>query len=241
MSSLARELEAYAPCKTLSCLINRADRIAMRPIRCTASTFPTPWSVALSLLLALSVALEEVEVGVPVWSDEPICGYPSSVAAFDYFVGYQLNEFTFIRTIAINVGSPIGGDSMDLASGTCQAGSCPVYLSGLNLNQLLGRAQDPTHALCWYGPDVACAPVFQVSSDELVCIGQRAGAGLPSRPQVTPFGVLILEGGVGPGVLYQPLGLEVNFFDTRLPPEARIRSMWCPHAVPICMPCSALL
>ena len=48
----------------------------------------------------------------------------------------------------------------NLGAPKCRLGNCPVHLTGLNLNQLLGDAP-LSSALCYYGPSVACAPIFQ--------------------------------------------------------------------------------
>ena len=67
-------------------------------------------------------------------------------------------------------------------------------------------------ALCWFGDGLPCSSVpVNIRSDELQC----GSPDLPAEYSIVPFGVLILQpGGLAPGVLYRPMGLELTFFDT---------------------------
>ena len=57
--------------------------------------------------------------------------------------------------------------------------------------------------------------IVTIRYDELVCNSPR----LPSTYTIAPFGILVLGPGLqGPGTLYLPVGLELNFFNSFHPP-----------------------
>ena len=118
----------------------------------------------------------------------------------------------------IGVGSPAADapDSLDLASAVCKNKNCPVYLRGERLTSLIASAEaSETDVLCYFGTDIQCAGVLSIRADELTCNSPV----LPPTYTIAPFGVLVLQPGrVGPGVLFLPTGIELNFFDSSLAP-----------------------
>ena len=158
--------------------------MAARAMRHTAAwrRRPPRWAAVLLLLLS--------HLGCTVAQPaETVCGHPATVQQFAYQDGYQLTEFVLVKTIAVGVGSSIAPPTLcarfirspprrpqtahrgphasllpllrrNLGAPKCRLGNCPVHLTGLNLNQLLGDAP-LSSALCYYGPSVACAPIFQ--------------------------------------------------------------------------------
>jgi hypothetical protein len=70
--------------------------------------------------------------------------------------------------------------------------------------------------LCFFGTDMECMGVsVSIRSQELVCNSPV----LPRTHTIAPFGVLVLGPGLQPpGTLYLPAGLELNFFDSSVPP-----------------------
>ena len=104
-------------------------------------------------------------------------------------------------------------------SPACKAGACPVMLKGAQLDKLIDSTDpDASNAdvLCWFGDDLPCSSVpTNIRSDEVAC----ATPTLPASHGIVPFGVLVLgAGGVPPGTLYRPVGLELTFFDSAQPP-----------------------
>lgn len=171
----------------------------------------TPWWVALAVVLGLPHNGR---------AQEQICGYPSSVHAFELSSTFSIDGFEPMQLSSVGVGSQADNapNSLDLADQRCIDGACPVYLKGDNLRGLISRADAVVSDLrCFFGTRLECVSVLSLSADgeELVCNSLV----LPESYTITPFGVLVLEpGGLGGGTLYLPTELEINFFDSSQPP-----------------------
>ena len=149
-----------------------------------------------------------------------VCEYQvSDIIQFDLDEAVVVNDRAMTMA-SLNVGfSQSGISSMDMASPLCISGNCPVILKGDQLDKLLPDLQAGStfqDVYCFFGPELPCSSVpTTIRSDELMC----GTPTLPSESTIVPFGVLVLgPKGTEPGTLYLPSGLEVNFFDSAMPP-----------------------
>ena len=178
-------------------------------------------------LLASSLAQQVVQT-------ETICGYDSKVIQFDSTVGgvdVTVNginmqvEMERLGVFSIETGKP----SLDIGEIMCLRGLCPVFLKGKNLDMLVGTDFDEkalmeeqgilpqNRAFCFFGVDLPCSPVPNtITSESLMCSPPT----LPKTYGIAPFGIFVLKPTLeGPGTLYLAEGLELNFYDSKQPPE----------------------
>ena len=165
---------------------------------------------------------------------ETICGYDSTVIPFDSTVGgvdvtvNGLNigvEMERLGVFSIEAGKP----SLDIGEIMCLRGLCPVFLKGKNLDMLVGTSFDEkalmeeegilpqNRAFCFFGVELPCSPVPNtITSESLMCSPPT----LPKTYGIAPFGIFVLKPTLqAPGKLYLAEGLELNFYDSKRPPE----------------------
>ena len=146
-------------------------------------------------------------------AQQSICGYQATVQAFESTSSVVVNGVGGITMTSLGVASPAetAPTSLDITSPACIVRSCPIYLHGTFLTALTAASADSseTDVFCFFGNDLDCVGVLSLRNDELVCNSPV----LPTTFTIAPFGVLVLQPGAqGPGTLYLPAGLEINFF-----------------------------
>ena len=165
---------------------------------------------------------------------ERICGYDTTVIPFDATVGgvdvtvqginYPV-EMERLGVLSIETGKP----SLDIGEITCLRGLCPIFLKGKNLDMLVGVDLEEkalmekegilpqNRAFCFFGVELPCSPVPNtITGESLMCSPPT----LPKTYGVAPFGIFVLTPTLqGPGKLYLAEGLELNFYDSKQPPE----------------------
>ena len=198
-----------------------------------------PWLGSMRLracltLLAL-LASSTAQQGGLVVETETICGHDSTVIPFDSTVGginvviSGIGDFTVemerLGVFSIETGKP----SLDIAEIMCLRGLCPVFLKGKNLDRLVGTNLDTkalmeeegilpqNRAFCFFGVELPCSPVPNtITSESLMCSPPT----LPTEYGIAPFGIFVLGPTLqAPGTLYLAEGLELNFYDSKKPPE----------------------
>ena len=187
----------------------------------------------------------------PGAAGDSACGHDGpDVISFDAGTGLALtpgaplSQRVTIQKFGIN--SPEGPRSIDIASDYCQDGRCTVIVEGTNLDKVL--TDDPSLTLqqakaivdmgimphhrvfCFFGLELPCAPVpLALSGTQIMCSSPT----LPEKYGISPFGIFVLKPDLsGPGTLYVADGLEINFYDTRVPPViARLVPPFSDHLV----------